>query len=73
VAETPDLTLAEIAVHLQRAHGLRVALSTVRRFSERHGVSVKKKPRGSASKSGLTSFCYGMPGSRPSPISTPTG
>lgn len=42
VAETPDMTLAEIAAHLDRAHGLRVALSTVWRFFDRHGVSLKK-------------------------------
>ena len=42
VEETPDMTLAEIAAHLERAHGLRVAQSTVWRFFERHGITVKK-------------------------------
>lgn len=42
VDERPDLTLAEIAAHLERAHGLRVALSTVWRFFERHAVTLKK-------------------------------
>ncbi len=42
VEATPDMTLAEIAAHLERAHGLCVAQSTVWRFFERHGVSVKK-------------------------------
>jgi len=42
VEERPDMTLAEIAAHLERAHGLRVAQSTVWRFFERHGVSFKK-------------------------------
>lgn len=42
VEERPDMTLAEIAGHLEQAHGLRVALSTVWRFFERHGVSLKK-------------------------------
>ena len=42
VDETPDLTLAEIAVHLEAAHGLRVAQSTVWRFFERRGVTLKK-------------------------------
>ena len=42
VEETPDLTLAEIAAHLEQAHGLRVALSTVWRFFERRGITVKK-------------------------------
>lgn len=42
VDETPDLTLAEIAAHLEQAHGLRVALSTVWRLFERHAVTLKK-------------------------------
>ena len=42
VDETPDMTLAEIAAHLERMHGLRVAQSTVWRFFERHGVTLKK-------------------------------
>jgi len=42
VDETPDLTLAEIAAHLERAHGLRVALSTVWRFFARRGITLKK-------------------------------
>jgi transposase len=42
VEETPDLTLAEIAAHLEQAHGLRVAQSTVWRFFRRHGITVKK-------------------------------
>ena len=42
VDERPDLTLAEIAAHLECQHGLRVALSTVWRFFERHAVTLKK-------------------------------
>jgi transposase len=42
VKETPDITLAEIAVHLQDAHGLRVAQSTVWRLLDRHGQTFKK-------------------------------
>ncbi len=42
VDETPDMTLAEIAAHLEAAHGLRVAQSTVWRFFERRGMSFKK-------------------------------
>jgi transposase len=42
VEETPDMTLAEIAAHLEQAHGLRAAPSTVWRFFVRHGVSLKK-------------------------------
>jgi transposase len=42
VEQTPDMTLAEIGAHLEQRHGLRVALSTVWRFFDRHGLSVKK-------------------------------
>ena len=42
VDETPDMTLAEIAAHLEEARGLRVAQSTVWRFFERHGITLKK-------------------------------
>src|SRR3990172_10774864 len=35
VEATPDMTLAEIASHLEAAHGLRVSQSTVWRFFER--------------------------------------
>jgi transposase len=42
VDETPDMTLAAIAAHLERAHGLRVVQSTVWRFFERRGITLKK-------------------------------
>ena len=42
IDETPDITLAEIAAHLEHGHGLRVVQSTVWRFFKRHGVSLKK-------------------------------
>ena len=42
VEETPDMTLAEIAASLEQAHGLRVAPSTVWRFFDRRGITVKK-------------------------------
>lgn len=42
IDETPDMTLAEIATHLEGSHGLRVALSTVWRFFERRGITLKK-------------------------------
>ena len=45
VDETPDMTLGEIAAHLERAHGLRVAQSTLWRFFERRGVALKKSTR----------------------------
>ena len=42
VDETPDITLGEIAAHVEEAHGLRVAQSTVWRFLGRHHMTVKK-------------------------------
>jgi transposase len=42
IDETPDITLAEIAAHMDEAHGLKVASSTVWRFLDRHGMTVKK-------------------------------
>lgn len=42
IEETPDITLAEIAAHLDESHGLKVAQSTVWRLLDRHGMTVKK-------------------------------
>ncbi len=42
VEATPDMTLAEIAAHLETEHELRVSLSTVWRFFERRGITFKK-------------------------------
>ena len=42
VDETPDMTLAEIATHLEDEHGLRVPQSTVWRFFHRRGITFKK-------------------------------
>ena len=51
VEQTPDVTLAEIADHLERSHGLRVAPCTVWRFFDRHGVTYKKRRRMRANNS----------------------
>ena len=61
IEETPDMTLAEIAAHLEDAHGLRVSQSTVWRFFHRRGVTFKKNracqraaaPRRAATPTGL--------------------
>lgn len=42
IEETPDITLAEIADHLEDTHGFRVAQSTVWRLLDRHGITFKK-------------------------------
>ena len=67
---TPDMTLAEIAAHLESEHGLRVSQSTVWRFFRRRRITFKKT-RTPASSNDLMCCAAGGPGSRPSPISTP--
>ena len=42
VAATHDITLSEIASHLERRHGERFAQSTVWRFLDRHAMTLKK-------------------------------
>ena len=42
IEERPDITLSEIASHLEQEFGLRVAPSTVWRFFDRHHVTFKK-------------------------------
>lgn len=42
VDQTPDITIAEIAAHLEATHGLKVAQSTVWRLLDRHGMTFKK-------------------------------
>jgi transposase len=46
IDETPDITLAEIAAHLNETHGLKVAQSTIWRFLDRRDLTFKKnRPR----------------------------
>ncbi len=42
IEETPDVTLEELAGHLDERHGLKVAQSTVWRLLDRHGMTFKK-------------------------------
>ena len=42
VKETPDITLGELAGHLDAVYGLAVAQSTVWRLLDRHGMTFKK-------------------------------
>ncbi len=42
VEEMPDITLGELADHLDEVHGLTVAQSTVWRLLDRHGMRFKK-------------------------------
>jgi transposase len=45
IADRVDMTLAEIADHLEREHGERFAPSTIWRFLDRHDQTFKKKNR----------------------------
>ena len=73
VEETPDMTLAEIAAHLESEHGLRVSQSTVWRFFHRRGITPFKKPLTPASSNVLTCCDADAPGSKPNPVSIPKG
>ncbi len=42
IADTPDVTLEELAGHLDEVHGLNVAQSTVWRLLDRHDMTFKK-------------------------------
>ena len=54
IAETPDLTLAEVAERLDGAVGYRPLPSIVCRFFQRHGVTRKKRRRTLPSKTART-------------------
>jgi len=58
VEATADITLGEIARHLDERHGLRVAPSTVWRLLDRHGMTFKKnrarQRTGASGRSGAT-------------------
>jgi transposase len=42
IEETPDITLAEIAAHLEEHHGFKTAPSTIWRLLDRRGMTFKK-------------------------------
>ena len=54
IAETPDLTLAEVAERLDGAVGYRPLPSIVCRFFQRHGVTRKKRRRMPPSRTART-------------------
>ena len=61
IAQTVDITLSEIAAHLERVHDERFARSTIWRFLDRHAQTFKKNrarqrtgaPRRGRAKTGL--------------------
>jgi transposase len=54
IAETPDLTLAELRQRLIDERGETFAISTIHDFYRRHGVTFKKRRRTPASRTGPT-------------------
>ena len=54
VAETPDVTLAELREALWHKRGLRVAVSTLWRFFDRRRITLKKRRRMPPSRSART-------------------
>jgi transposase len=42
IEATPDITLAEIAAHLEQVHGLQASLSSIWRLLDRHNMTFKK-------------------------------
>ena len=61
VEQRPDVTLAELQALLHE-RGVAVGIGTVWRFFDRHGISLKKKPRTPPIRTGLTSRRAGWPG-----------
>ena len=52
IAETPDITLAELRQRLIEERGEVFAISTIHDFYRRHGVTFKKRRRMRASRTG---------------------
>jgi transposase len=71
--DTVDITLAEMRGRLAAERGVHAGIGTLWRFFHRRGVTVKKSPGMRASGSVPTSARRARPGSRRSPISTPSG
>lgn len=42
IEATPDITLSELAEHLDEMHGVKAAQSTIWRLLDRHGMTFKK-------------------------------
>ena len=71
-AGTKDISLAEIAERLEAERGIRVEITSVWKFLDRHGLTYKKRPRMPPSSSAKTSARRGRPGSTASSTSIPT-
>ena len=71
-AGTKDISLAEIVERLDAERDVRVGITSVWKFLDRHGLTYKKRPHTPPSKSERTSARRGRPGSTASSISIPT-
>jgi transposase len=61
VADTPDITLEEIAARLERDHAERFAPSVVHRFFARRGITFKKnRARSRTAKAGRAAAAAGL-------------
>lgn len=54
IEETPDITLAELQEALHRERGVSAAISTLWRFLDRRGITVKKRAGTRASRTART-------------------
>ena len=71
-AGTKDISLAEIVARLEAERGLRVGITSVWKFLDRHGLTYKKRPPTPPSRIARTSARRAKPGSMVSSISIPT-
>ena len=69
-ADGKDISLAEIAGQLEAERSLRVGITSVWTFLDRHGLTYKKRPLTPPSSSARTSARRAKPGSTVSSIST---
>ena len=71
-AGTKDISLAEIVGRLETERDVRVGITSVWKFLDRHGLTYKKRPPTPPSSSAPTSVTRGRPGSMASSTSIPT-
>lgn len=71
IRRTPDLTLLEIQERLVQNCGERFSVSVLWRFFDRHGVTLKKRPRTPRSSGARTFWSSAATGSPPNSILIP--
>ena len=70
-AGSKDISLAEIAEHLMSERGVKVGITSIWTFLDRHGLTFKKRPLTRRSNSARMSSRPGRPGSTANSTSTP--